>query len=70
VFRACEIILSFSVMFCVVRPVHTFDFRFVINGKRNKWRPVFVSKFAGSNSAEAVGILRAKKCSARLPSDG
>jgi hypothetical protein len=29
-----------------------------------------VSKFAGSNPAEAVGFLRAKKSSARLPSEG
>ena len=29
-----------------------------------------VLKFAGSNPAEAVGFLRAKKSSARLPSEG
>ena len=29
-----------------------------------------VPKFAGSNPAEAVGFLRAKKSSARLPLDG
>ena len=29
-----------------------------------------VPKFAGSNAAEAVGFFRAKKSSARLPSDG
>jgi hypothetical protein len=29
-----------------------------------------VPKFAGSNRAEAVGFLRAKKSSARLPSEG
>ena len=29
-----------------------------------------VPKFAGSNPAEAVGFFRAKKSSARLPSDG
>jgi hypothetical protein len=29
-----------------------------------------VPKFAGSNAAEAVGFLRAKKSSARLPSEG
>jgi hypothetical protein len=29
-----------------------------------------VPKFAGSNPAEAVGILRAKKSSAHLPSEG
>ena len=29
-----------------------------------------VPKFAGSNSAEAVGFFRAKKFSARLPSEG
>ena len=32
-------------------------------------RPL-VPKFAGSNPAEAVGFLRAKKPSARLPSEG
>ena len=29
-----------------------------------------VPKFAGSNPAEALGFLRAKKSSARLPSEG
>ena len=29
-----------------------------------------VPKFAGSNPAEAVGVLGAKKSSARLPSEG
>ena len=29
-----------------------------------------VPKFAGSDPAEAVGFLRAKKSSARLPSEG
>jgi len=29
-----------------------------------------VPKFAGSNTAEAVGFLRAEKSSARLPSEG
>ena len=29
-----------------------------------------VPKFAGSNQAQAVGFLRAKKSSARLPSEG
>jgi hypothetical protein len=29
-----------------------------------------VPKFAGSNPAETVGFLRAKKSSARLPSEG
>jgi hypothetical protein len=29
-----------------------------------------VPKFAGSNPAEAVGFFRAKKSSARLPSEG
>ena len=29
-----------------------------------------VHKFAGSNLAEAVGFLRTKKSSARLPSEG
>jgi hypothetical protein len=28
------------------------------------------TKFAGSNTAEAVGFFRAKKSSARLPSEG
>jgi hypothetical protein len=29
-----------------------------------------VPKFAGSNPAETIGFLRAKKSSARLPSEG
>jgi hypothetical protein len=29
-----------------------------------------VPKFAGSNPTEAIGFLRAKKSSARLPSEG
>ena len=29
-----------------------------------------VPKFAGSNPAEAIGFFRAKKFSARLPSEG
>jgi hypothetical protein len=33
------------------------------------FRPL-VPKFAGSNPAEAVGFFRAKKSSARLPSEG
>ena len=56
-FRACEIILSFSVMFCVVRPVHTIDFRLVANGKLNKWRPVFVSSSRRRESSGAVPML-------------
>jgi hypothetical protein len=39
-----------------------------------KWSRVtcwpLVPKFAGSNPTEAVGFLRAKKSSARLPSEG
>ena len=31
---------------------------------------LLVPKFAGSNPAEAVGFFRAKKSSARLPSEG
>jgi hypothetical protein len=31
---------------------------------------LLVPKFAGSNPAEAIGFLRAKKSSARLPSEG
>ena len=30
------------VVFCVVRSVHEFDFRLVINETSKKWRPVFV----------------------------
>ena len=40
VFCACEIIQLFSVAFCVVRAVHIFNFRLVINEISNKWRPV------------------------------
>ena len=39
-FCACEMIQLFSVMFCVVRSVHKFDFRLVINYTSNKCRPV------------------------------
>lgn len=56
-FRACEIILSFSVLFCVVRPVLTFEFRFVTNGKLNKWRPVFVSRSSRRESSGTVPML-------------
>jgi hypothetical protein len=34
VFCACEIVKLFSAAFCVVRAVHKFDFRLVINEKR------------------------------------
>jgi len=40
VFNACEIIQLFSVVFCVFRAVHKFDFRLVVNETPNKWRPV------------------------------
>jgi hypothetical protein len=36
----CEIIQLFSVVLCVVKVVHKFDFRLVIKGTSNKWRPV------------------------------
>ena len=32
--------LFFSVVFCVVIAVHKFDFRLVIHGTLNKWRPI------------------------------
>ena len=37
VFCACKIIQLFSVVFGVVRAVHEFDVRLVINGTPNKW---------------------------------
>ena len=37
---------------------------------RPYWCWPLVPKFAGSNLAEAVGFLRAKKSSARLPLEG
>jgi hypothetical protein len=40
VFCACEIILSFSVVFGVITAVHKFDFRLVIKETHNKWRPL------------------------------
>jgi hypothetical protein len=40
VFCACEIIQLFSVVFCVVRDVHKFDFRLVINETTDKCQPV------------------------------
>ena len=36
----------------------------------SKWSPSLVPNFAGSNPTEAVGFFRAKKSSARLPSEG
>jgi hypothetical protein len=39
-FCACEIIPLFSVVFCVFRSVHKFDFRLVVNETPNKWWPV------------------------------
>jgi len=44
VFCVCEITQLFSEVFWVVRAVHTFDFRFVMNETCNKWRPIFVYK--------------------------
>jgi hypothetical protein len=44
VFCACEIIQLFSVVFCVIRAVHEFDFRLVINETSSIWRPVLVKK--------------------------
>jgi hypothetical protein len=43
-FCAFEITQFFSVVFWVVRAVHTFDFRFLIIETRNKRRPIFVYK--------------------------
>jgi hypothetical protein len=40
VFCACAIIQFFSVVFRVVRAMHKFDSRLVINETPNKWRPV------------------------------
>ena len=40
VFCACEVTLLFSAASCVVRAVHKFDCRLVINGKPNKRRPL------------------------------
>ena len=39
-FFACEITQFFPVVICVVRTVHKFEFRIVINQTPNKWRPV------------------------------
>ena len=39
-FCACNIIHIFTSVFHVVRAVHTFDFRLVINETTNKWWPV------------------------------
>jgi len=44
VFCACEITQLYSEVFWVVRAVHTFHFRFVMNEARNEWRPIFVYK--------------------------
>jgi hypothetical protein len=41
VFCACGIIQLFCVVFCVVRAVHKFGFRLVVEENPNKWRGVF-----------------------------
>jgi hypothetical protein len=40
VFRACDIIQLFSVVFCMVKAVHRFDFKFAINKTTNddQWK--------------------------------
>jgi hypothetical protein len=40
VFCACEVLQLFSAVFYVVRAVHKFEFRLVINETPSKWRPV------------------------------
>jgi len=47
--------------------------RMIFVAQRLRWSKgswPLVPKFAGSNSAEAVGFLREKKSSARIPSEG
>jgi hypothetical protein len=41
---ACEVTQSFSVLFCIVRPVHKFDFRLVKKETSSKLLPVFIKK--------------------------
>ena len=36
----------FSIVFCVIRTAHKFDFRPVINEAPHKWRPAFVKETA------------------------
>ena len=43
---------------------------FIRSGDKQEAIILLVPKFAGSNPAEAVGFFRAKKSSARLPSEG
>ena len=64
---------------CKVAPVTNSALHYKFN-PHNSWNSGFgglgvacwplVPKFAGSNPAEAVGFLGAKKSSARLPSEG
>jgi hypothetical protein len=57
VFCACEIIQLFSLVFCVVRAVHNFDFRLVINEEKLRraliethvfWKDLYVFAFPSS----------------------
>ena len=41
VFCGCDIIHLYSVLFCVVRAVHKFDFGLIMKKTPKKWRPVF-----------------------------
>ena len=58
---------------CVVFTIYLFIYLYVrcngFSGLGIACWPL-VPKFAGSNPAKAVGFLRAKKSSARLPSEG
>jgi hypothetical protein len=52
-FCVCEITQLFSVVFWVVRAVHTFDFRIVMNESPNKWRPIFVYRTTSCNDTDS-----------------
>jgi len=60
---------SFVFQFCIPQKNMYIKIKIGFGGLEVACWPL-VPKFAGSNPAEAVGFLRAKKSSARLPSEG
>jgi len=62
---SCLIVMGFLVQF-----VHVIQNIYIGFGGLEVACWPLVPKFAGSNPAEAIGFLRAKKSSARLPSEG
>jgi hypothetical protein len=56
-FSVCEVIQLFSVVFYVVTAVYKFDFRLVINGEPNKWRPVAARSSSDRDSCFLAGSV-------------